>query len=70
MTLVANGVIVQAEKKHSLEDDFNKMREQMGNIIDSVRNQVAGTEEMSSTITEMSGTISSVSNNTDATMRL
>ena len=70
MTLVANGVIVQAEKKHSLEEDFNKMRDQMSNIIDSVRNQVAGTEEMSSTITEMSGTINSVSNNTDATMKL
>ena len=70
MTVVANGVIVQAEKKHNLEEDFHKMKNQMSDIIDSVRNQVAGTEEMSSTITEMSGTITSVSNNTDATRKL
>jgi methyl-accepting chemotaxis protein len=70
MTLVAEGNITQAEKKHFLEDDFKTMNEKMEIVIDSVRNQVAGTEEMSSTVSEMSGTINNVSKNTESTMKL
>lgn len=70
MLLVSNGNVEQVEKKRYLQDDFSIMNEKMTLIIDSVRNQVAGTEEMASTILEMSQTIKAICTNTDSTIEL
>ena len=70
MLLVSNGNVEQVEKKRHLQDDFSIMNEKMTLIIDSVRNQVAGTEEMASTILEMSQTIKTICTNTDSTIEL
>lgn len=70
MELVNKGVSMQISKKTAIENDFEEMDNKMTNIVDNVRNQVAGMEEISSTIAQMSHTIKNVADNADTTMKI
>lgn len=47
MALVAEGAMMQSERKNELEADFSEMETKMRTITDNVRTQVAGMEEIS-----------------------
>ncbi|MBN1468970.1 MAG: Cache 3/Cache 2 fusion domain-containing protein [Fusobacteriaceae bacterium] len=70
MVLVAEGAMSQNEKKTELEKDFIDMEQKMSIITDNVRTQVAGMEEISSTIAVMADTVKNVAENAEDTMKI
>lgn len=70
MALVAEGAMMQSERKTELEADFAEMETKMGSITDNVRTQVAGMEEISSTIAQMSDNIKTVAENSEETKKI
>lgn len=70
MALVAEGAMMQSERKTELEADFIEMETKMGSITDNVRTQVAGMEEISSTIAQMSDNIKTVAENSEETKKI
>lgn len=61
---------LQSIKKTDLETVFDTMHNKMHFILDNVRNQVASTEQMASSITEISQTISNIAKNSDSTIKI
>lgn len=70
MVVVANGAMIQNDRKLELEADFYHMESKMVLITDSVRTQVAGMEEISSTIAQMAEKTKGVAENTEDTMKI
>lgn len=60
MILIAEGATEQSNRKIKLEEDFGNIEIKMNIITDSVRTQVAGMEEISSTIALMAENIKTV----------
>lgn len=68
MKSVADGAADQIKMKIELEENFEKINNGMGEIMDNIKNQVAGLEEVSSSIAEMSQTSNHVAKNAEVTM--
>lgn len=68
MLIIAEGATDQSQRKVKLESDFNEIELKMDLITDSVRTQVAGMEEISSTIAMMADNINNVAKNAEETM--
>ena len=70
MTLSSEKMDYQVEKKEILMSDFFEMKQGMEIVIDNVRQQASGTEEILSTITQISQTIFDVSKNAEVTKEM
>lgn len=60
MKSIASGAQDQLQNKRKVEDIFLKMKAEMEQILDNVKNQVAGTEELSASAEQMIQTSNSV----------
>ena len=70
MAIVAEGALTQNERKNELESNFSLIESKMSIITDNVRTQVAGMEEISSTIAQMSENIKQVAHSSDETLKI
>lgn len=70
MQSIADGAEEQLDKRTGLEENFKNMSDKMVIIMDNVRNQVAGVEEVSASITEIAQASETVSKNAELTLRL
>ncbi len=68
MESIANGAMVQIERKNELENNFIIIEEKMRNINENVGAQVLGMNEISDTISSISISIKEVLKETDTTM--
>ena len=70
MKSITGGVTEQMYKKSDLEENFKIMTAKMGNIMDTVKMQVAAVEEVASAITEIAETSNEVAVNSNSTMKI
>lgn len=70
MKEVSSGAQKQLGLKITLSENFEEIDSKMAGIIDEVRTQVASVEEISATITQMSGSIDNVAKRADLTMKI
>ena len=70
MESIAEGAEEQLNKRTSLEESFKIMSDKMILIMDNVRNQVAGVEEVSASVTEIAQSSEEVTKNAELTLKL
>jgi len=65
MKIVKENSSISFERKEVLENNFEKMTEKMHHIVDNIRTQAAGLEEISATVLEMTDTVKEVTESTN-----
>ena len=70
MKIVNENSNISFERKEVLENNFEKMSEKMHHIVDNIRTQAAGLEEISATVLEMTDTVKEVSQSTNKASNL
>jgi len=70
MDTITNRAIKQIEIKDELYNGINNIKEKMNVILDNVRNQAGATEEISSSVIEISGSFEQIAKNAENTMVL
>lgn len=70
MRSIADGAVEQIEKKAVLDENFITMSQSMNEIMDNIKNQVAGLEEVSSSMAEIAQTSNHVAKNAEITMKM
>lgn len=68
MQNIANGAFEEANMKNDLEDNFDFIKNNMSNILESINSQASGMEQISAAITEMSENVTAVAKNTEITL--
>lgn len=68
MENISENAVSQLTMKNNLEEKFKDMNSGMTSIMDNIRNQAAGLQEVSSSIVEISSTSNEVAKNADITM--
>ena len=70
MQIITESSMIQLDMKNELQSGMEQVKEKMHAILDNVRNQSAATQEMASSIVEISQTITQVAQNAENTMSL
>ncbi len=70
MQIITESSMIQLDMKNELQSGMEQVKEKMHAILDNVRNQSAATQEMASSIVEISQTITQVAQNAENTMLL
>lgn len=70
MNIISQGSFKQIRIKNELENGMNFIKDKTQNVMDNVREQVASTEEIASSIVEVSQTITNIFKNAEITLKL
>lgn len=70
MNSITDGAVEQVARKNELYGNFKLMSESMSEIMDNIKNQVAGLEEVSSSMAEIAQTSNHVAKNAEVTMKM
>lgn len=70
MQIITESSMIQLDMKNELQSEMEQVKEKLHAILDNVRHQSAATQEMASSIVEISQTITQVAQNAENTMLL